>query len=327
MNGVQKVIKYCAMAFAVFLSVIILGSIIAVVGGVATGLSGTNVFDEKERINLAETYTPEEVTSLGITSVLVDCNAEITVEQGEVLSIEATNVTDEYEIRCAGGKFSIVQETPNINFNWIWFDDITVKETVVVTIPADFCPEQVKINSGSGRVALEQIETDELIIDSGSGRVMVDMVQAQKLYVDSGSGSVSLANANALNTELYTGSGSVSVEASDLGKLNLNSGSGSVRMERVAARNANVDTGSGSVVVAGVLTGTCEFETGSGALTLRLDGSEEDYKVKAECGSGTFRINGKKVDDGSYGTNRKGELLIDSGSGSVNVEFNTPEEA
>ena len=45
--------------------------------------------------------------------------------------------------------------------------------------------------------------------------------------------------------------------------------------------------------------------------------------MKAECGSGTFRINGKKVDDGSYGSNLKGEMIIDSGSGSVNVEFNT----
>lgn len=326
MNGVQKVIKYCAMAFAIFLSVMILGSIIAVVGGVATGIAGANVFENKERIDLAESYTAEEVKSLGITSVLIDCNAEITVEQGEVLSIEATNVTDEYEIRCAGGKFSIVQDTPNINFKWVWFDDVTVKETVVVTLPADFCPEQVKICSGSGRVALEQVDTEELIIDSGSGRVIADVVQTDKLYVDSGSGSVFLANAKATNSELYTGSGSVSVEESDLGKFKLDTGSGSVRMENVVARNAEIDTGSGSVVIDGALTGTCEFETGSGSLTIRLDGEEEDYRVKADCGSGTFRINGKKVDDGSYGTNRKGELIIDSGSGSVNVEFNTPEE-
>ena len=104
----------------------------------------------------------------------------------------------------------------------------------------------------------------------------------------------------------------------------MDSGSGSVTMRNIIAEKAKVDSGSGSVLVEGTLTGTCEFETGSGSLTMRLDGREEDYLVKAECGSGTFRMNGKKREDGIYGTNVNGELIIDSGSGSVNVEFNTP---
>lgn len=328
MNGLQKVIKYCAMAFAIFLSVVIFGTIVSVVMGVATGIAGVNAIttEDKERINLSEQYSVEEAKSLGITSILVDCNAEITVERGEVLAIEAFDVTDEYEIRCSGDKFSIVQDTPSFNFKWFWFDDVTEQEKVVVTIPADFHPEQIKINSGSGAVSVAEMDADNLTVDSGSGRVTMERVEADRLLVDSGSGKVTVTNAKVGNTELYTGSGGISVENAELGELRLDSGSGAVRMERVTATNANVDTGSGKVSYTGVLTGTCEFETGSGALAISLDGQEEDYRVKAECGSGTFRINGKKVDDGSYGSNVKGELLIDSGSGSVNVEFNTPVE-
>ena len=60
MNGVQKVIKYCAMAFAVFLSVVILGTIVTVVLGVTTGIAGVNAItgEDKERINLSERYSP-----------------------------------------------------------------------------------------------------------------------------------------------------------------------------------------------------------------------------------------------------------------------------
>lgn len=328
MNGIQKVIKYCAMAFAIFLTVVIFGSIVSVVLGVTTGIAGVNFLmgEDKERINLAQEYTPEEVQSLGIESVLVDCNAEITVKQGEKLAIEAENVTDEYEIRCANGKFSIVQDAPGIQVNWLFvFDDATERETVVVTIPATFLPEQVEVNSGSGKVVLESFYTDHLVVDSGSGSVSVSDVNTKRLDIDSGSGRVSLVETTAEETSLLTGSGGISAEDAMLGILRLDSGSGSVAMRNVMAESANVDSGSGSVLIEGLLTGTCEFETGSGSLTLRLNGSEEDYMVKAECGSGTFRINGKKREDGSYGNDVMGALVIDSGSGSVNVEFNTPE--
>lgn len=316
------------MAFAIFLTVVIFGSIVSVVLGVTTGIAGVNVLlgEDKERINLAQEYTLENAESLGIQSVFVDCNAEITIKQGEKLAIEATDVTDEYQIHCANGKFSIVQDTPWIQMEWLFFvGDVTEREKVVVTIPEEFYSEQVKVNSGSGKVILESFQTDNLTVDSGSGSVNVSDVKTKRMNIDSGSGRVTLTNTNTEETELITGSGGISVEDAKLGKLRLDSGSGSVTMRNVVAENAMVDSGSGSVLVEGKLTGTCEFETGSGSLTLRLDGREEDYLVKADCGSGAFRINGKKREEGSYGTNVEGKLSIDSGSGSVNVEFNTPE--
>ncbi len=327
MNGIQKVIKYCAMAFAAFLTVVIFGAIVSAVMGVTTGLVGVNFFSEgeKERINLAEEYSVEEAKELGITSILVDCNAEITVKPGDRLAIEAENVTDEYKIRQANGKFSIVQKTPQIKIGF-WFGNASERENVTVTVPEDLFMEQVKVNSGSGKVLLESFQADELMVDSGSGSVAVSDVKTKRMNIDSGSGRVTLMRTDAEETGLNTGSGGIFVEEARLGMLRLDSGSGSVAMKNVVAKSADVDSGSGSVLVEGILIGTCEFETGSGSLTLRLDGKEEDYLVKAECGSGTFRINGKKKEDGSYGTNVAGELLIDSGSGSVNVEFNTPEE-
>lgn len=327
MNGIQKVIKYCAMVFASFLTVIICGTIVSVVLGVTAGIAGVNSIleSDKERITLEEEYSVEEVAELGITSIFVDCNAEITVKQGDKLAIKAENVTDEYEIRQTNGKFSIVQNTQMFNISFV-FNSTTEKESVTVTVPEEFLPTQVNVNSGSGRVMLENFQADSLMVDSGSGSVSVCDISTKRMTIDSGSGKVSLKNTTAEETELITGSGGINAEDADLGRLTLDSGSGSVTMRNVIAEKAEIESGSGSVLLEGKLTGNCEFETGSGSLTLRLDGREEDYLVKAECGSGTFRVNGKKREDGSYGTNVEGELRIDSGSGSVNLEFNTPEE-
>ncbi|MBQ9767791.1 MAG: DUF4097 family beta strand repeat protein [Lachnospiraceae bacterium] len=304
MNGIQKVIKYCAMAFAVFLSVVIIGSIAAVVLRVVAGVAiGNEISESRERVDLSEQYSAEEIVAQGINSILIDCSGEILVQPGEVLSIEATNITEDYEIRLENGRVSLKSHEPDFLVNvFSWFGDMTEQEKVVVTVPAEFMPQEVKLYSGSGKV-------------------FVDALTADLLFIDSGFGKVNVTNGNFKETELDTGSGSVTVKDSKLGKLYLDSGSGAIRMENVVAEDAEVDSGSGAVTFAGELTGDCDFETGSGAITLSLNGYEEDYRIEADCGSGTFRVNGKKLEDGSYGRNVKGELNIDSGSGSVSVEF------
>lgn len=328
MNGVQKVIKYCAMAFAVFLSVVIFGAIATAVVGVATGVAGVSMFaEEKERVDLSREYSLEDIERLGIGDILIDCNAEIIVKRGEVLSIEASNVTEDYEIRCADGELSIVEERPNFYFNWIfWGKDATVRERVEVTIPAEFEAEQVTIYSGSGEVSVTGAEADRLMIDSGSGRLTVQAVKVAKLTVDSGSGRVSLTDVTAGETVLNTGSGRVSADDSVLGILELDSGSGSVNLENVAVSDVILDSGSGSVAIKGDITGNCMFDTGSGSISVAVNGAEEDYRVVVDSGRGTFRINGRKTEDGSYGKNVRGELGFDSGSGSVSIMFNTPQE-
>ena len=74
MNGIQKVIKYCAMAFAAFLSVTILGAIVSVVMAVTTGIAGVNFLLDggKERVTMVKEYSLEEAKDLGISSILVD---------------------------------------------------------------------------------------------------------------------------------------------------------------------------------------------------------------------------------------------------------------
>lgn len=327
MNGLQKVIKYCAMAFAIFLSVVIFGSIIAVVTGVATGIAGINYLTEdKERIDLSEQYSETEIAELGLQNILVDCNAYITVQRGDVLSVEATNVTEDYKIKCANGKLSVVQEDNDFEgFRFVignW--DKEMQEQVVLTVPESFTAKQIAIHSGSGRVSVSEVTSERLELDSGSGAVEISDVTADSLYVDSGSGRVSLTGVNATESAFNTGSGSVKGEDVSLGKLKVNSGSGAVRLMELTAKDVMLDSGSGSVELAGIITGTCEFETGSGSTIVAIDGAEEEYLVKAECGSGAFRINGKKKEEGSYGKNVKGSLFFDAGSGSVDVTFHTP---
>lgn len=318
MNVVQKVIKYCAMAFAVFLSVAIFGSIIAVVLGLA--VEG-GFYDKRERINLSERYSAAEIEELGIERILIDCPAEILVKPGTELAIEAQNVTEDYRIRCSNGTLRLESKRKSFFFSFSLFGWGTEQGTVVVTLPEGYVPKEFKIDSGAQPVLVENLNTEQLTVDSGAGNVTITALQAEKLHMDTGSGRVSITDAAVKSTSIDSGAGRVKVENSELGSLHLNSGSGAVDFQNVTAEDAKVDSGSGAVEWSGTLTGRCYFDTGSGRVSLQLTGKEEDYRLRLDSGSGDVRVNGRKTGDGSYGTNVRGELQIDSGSGAVNIRF------
>lgn len=320
MNVVQKVIKYCAMAFAVFLSIVIFGSIITVVLGVA---AGSGFYDEKERINLSEQYSAAEIEELGIERIVIECPAEILVKPGTELAIEAQNVTEDYRIRCNNRTLRLESKRKNFffSFSFSLFGWGTEQGTVVVTVPEGYVPKEFKLDSGAQPVIVENLNTEKLTVDSGAGSVTITALQAEKLHMDTGSGRVSITDAVVKETSIDSGAGRVKAENSELGILHLDSGSGAVEFRNVTAEDAKVDSGSGSIEWSGTLTGRCNFDTGSGGLSLQLAGTEADYRLRIDSGSGAVRVNGRKTDDGSYGTNVRGELQIDSGSGAVNISF------
>lgn len=306
MNLLQRIIKYCAMGFAIFLSVVIF--VLIMTAGASMVYGVTAFGEEKERMSIEEQYTIEEAQTLGLKQLLVDCSAEITVETGEEFYIHAENVPEEYQVSCEDGKL-VVRDTRKMTFSWVFqiVKNQSKRERVTVVVPKGYLLTKTTIKSGSGAVQVTDLATEALLVESGSGTVNLTRVIAETTGVESGSGRVKM-------------------EDCMLGEFSLDSGSGAVEGTGITVENVRLDSGSGRVRMEGVFSGSCEFETGSGALSLYVRGREEDYRIKADCGSGTFRINGKKRDDGSYGNNKKGEFKIDSGSGAVNVEFLPSEE-
>ena len=303
MNTIQKIIKYGAMAFAAMLAISILGAIVTFLFGIMVGVERETKSGEN-RISVTEEYTKEQIEEENIDTLLVEFSGKITIKPGEVLKIEAVDVPEDFVVECRNGKITVKERKDNSPIHWIvsFGDGFSTEESVTITIPEGLDFKRLEVNSGSGRVAVEEVSTKTLLVDSGSGSVEFHGVKAEE-------------------TVLNTGSGAVTVADSDLGKVTLDSGSGKVKMQQVAARDADVKTGSGKVEFEGELTGECEFDTGSGAVQLTIKGSKDEYRVDAECGSGSFRLNGKKIDDGTFGRNVKGEINVDSGSGSVSIDF------
>lgn len=186
--------------------------------------------------------------------------------------------------------------------------DIQVKGHAAA-IQASGTRGRLELDTGSGGITVTSAE-GEVTLDTGSGGVRVNGVRGTGLSVDTGSGGV-------------TG-GDVSV-----GTLHVDVGSGGVRMEGVDARTIDVDTGSGAVVLR--LRGDAEnvkIDTGSGGVLL---GIPQGFGAGAEIdtGSGGIRVDvpasvrraTRTHFSGSFGDGR-GRMVIDTGSGGVNVVRN-----
>lgn len=326
MSDLQKVIKVLAAAFAVFLGITIIGSIIAAVFAIVRGFSGKSfgeisIGGDVERISFSSEWTEEEREALNLKNIVVDCSARIYVVKGDVLSVKAEEVPETYRLETKNGTLSVKDEKSRNMINFSFFTDSLKNAVVTITVPESFPANFVEIQSGSGKVEVQGINCNRFTADSGSGSIRLENIQCNDFVLDSGSGSVTINNLTAQNSNLETGSGNMQISNSSIGSLKADSGSGRVDMEKVIAQNASVNSGSGRINYSGTLTGNCRFKSGSGAVTMKLTGKAENYSISVDCGSGGFWLDGKKRDDGTYGSNVDGKLLFDSGSGRVTVDF------
>ncbi len=154
---------------------------------------------------------------------------------------------------------------------------------VILTLP-ELHLEQVDVEMGAGVLNISKLSTAELKLDLGAGETVMDAVSVSK------------------STEINGGAGKITVTASELGKLSF-------------------DMGIGRVTVTASLADGSEIDCGVGALELTLSGSADDYVISADKGLGDFTVGGVSVSDGSKLGNGNIRVDIDSGIGSVSVNF------
>jgi hypothetical protein len=287
MNSAQRIIKYFAIALAIFLAVGILTSIVSVVYGVAKGISGDNfVGSRTERRSSNNSTTEYSGTFTGINSLNIEHSiGELKIVEGDEFKVEAKNVSKHFKVRVNGRGTLIISEDKEIRFLGFRFNGFhSPNAKVTVTLPSDFVAEEVKLDTGAGNVDVEKLQTDYLYISSGAGNIKGDTLSAKEAKIEGGVGSVNLENVN--------------------------------------LTNADINCGVGNLKIGGVLTGETEIKCGIGEVELKLKGNVNDYGLDIDSGVGTISLNGEKITD-SYKANEDAAniLKIDGGLGTVKINL------
>jgi hypothetical protein len=283
MNSFQRLIKYCAIAFAILLAIGIITFIVNIVYGI---VSFSNI--SKLRVEKSEYRTVDyDETFTGVSSLDIDnSTGSLGIQIGDSFRVEGRDVFEGFKAEVDGrGTLKVSDNESGFRLWGFHFDGFnSPKSKVTIYVPADFVAEEVRIATGAGAVNLEELTTEYLYISAGAGNINGRNLKADKVRVDGGVGSISLGN--------------------------------------VDFRNTNFNCGVGNVYLSGVLQEENQFDCGVGEVELELIGDINDYNLDIEAGVGSIRINGRKIEElDQENRSAKHSIEVDGGVGNVRIDI------
>lgn len=274
MTSSQKVIKNIAIIFAIFLSV-------SIICGILTG--GYTVIKSIGLIKIEESKLLDSLVTISDNNEYVT-SLELKIK---VSNLKITN----------GEKFEVKTNNPYVTF---------INNNGKVVIEEN--NESIWPNSSSSDVIMyipNQInELDKVKIESGIGKLYIENITAKKFELDSGVGEAIIDVLTVLEeTKIKNG----------VGKLNINLAN---------IKDADFNLGVGETIVTGDVFGNSKFDTGIGSLNLILNMDEQNYKIKVDKGLGVVKYNGSTVSNNEIIGNGKNYIKIEGGIGSINIKTN-----
>ena len=287
MKEFQKIIKYAAVAFGLYLAISIIGGIIAIIVSIFTGFYGISYLTD----SLNDTINSDD-TSIERN----DENQEVEEFSKMKLDISASNLT----IKLEGNSYKV--ETYQIPKN----TKIESKDGILEI------KSNKKLNKSDSKSSItiylpEDVELEEADIQVGAGIVDIAGLIAKNVEFNFGAGNVNMQNITVKNNaKIECGAGQAIIKNSELA-------------------NADIEAGVGKLVYSGDLTGNTQIDCGVGDVELELTGDAEKYAIHTEKGIGDIKINDSSVANDSTIGNGENKIDIEGGVGSIDIRMSKTE--
>lgn len=222
MTSLQKVIKYCATAFAIFL-------IVAIIGGISTGLlaitgisSFKNQLEEKKEnayIENEKELKPFELSGEKIEKVEIDVlSANIVIETGDEFSVKYSG--DDFEFEQKNNKLEIENDSK-----------LGAVGQLLIKVPEKMEFKKFSLSSGAGNMSIKNLTCYELDFDLGAGKTNIDSLTVKSCgEIDAGAGELNVTNGNMNNVEISLGLGKCEIRALFKGKSSVDTGLGQTNL-------------------------------------------------------------------------------------------------
>ncbi|MGM9641964.1 MAG: DUF4097 family beta strand repeat-containing protein [Eubacteriales bacterium] len=259
MTELQKVIKYLALALAVFLSVTIIGGLLSALAGLSLIFSD----GESDVVGEMQTYAVEgEISSLEVDL----SGAALQIKTAESFAVESNHkyVT----VKSDNGRLRI-RETKRP------FASSPEGVKVTVCIPEGFVFDDVSIDTGAGTVDIEALAADVLELSLGAGRADIRNLTANtRADIDGGAGELTIDGGKLCKLNLEMGVGKLTLKSRLEGKCSLDYGVGETKLILLGSREdykIRIDKGIGDATLAGEHMND-DSTYGSGSNFIDIDG-------------------------------------------------------
>lgn len=239
MTPLQKVIKYLALAFAIFLCVSIIGGIVTALAGVTHILS----WRENDVVGEMQVYPVEgDISSLSLELG----GAKLIVKNGDKFSVESNH--NYISVKSDNGRLSI-RETKRL------FSVHPDGVTVILNIPKGFVFDDATVETGAGKVEIESLSADVLKLSLGAGEVEIQELTANsRAKIDGGAAELTIDDGKLCNLDLDMGVGELTLKSRIEGKSKINYGVGETNLTLLGSREdykIEIDKGIGEARLEG----------------------------------------------------------------------------
>ena len=217
MTTAQKVIKYLAIAFAIFLIIVITSTLVMGIYGLSS------LFGKKQESTTSTLETINCQYNDFITNLEIDLeksNLEIKVGDSFIVQTNNKNIVcnkkdNQLEIKEKDKKFEITNDY----------------KTLIIYIPKSLYFNEIEVDTGIGNVNIDYIKANILSLNLGIGETTINDILSNIAKIETGVGKVNINSKITGSSKIDAGVGSLNLyllgNENDY-KLNINKGIGNI---------------------------------------------------------------------------------------------------
>lgn len=279
MKSGQRIIKYLAVALAIFIIVSITSAILFSFNIFSDILGLTRESNPKDKEITTKTESSkmleEKFDNTQIASVKIEiAYSNLTIIEGESFAVKTNN--NYIESKQSNDKLIIKEKTSGVFRK-------ENPSNVIVTLPKNTVLDTVKIEAGAGEIKAEKIITKNLELEIGAGKVTIqDLQVTHKAKIEGGAGSVNIEAGEISNLDLDMGVGSFKIDTILLGNNKIEAGVGKLEINLVNGLDnytIRANKGIGSIKI-GDKEAKNNVEYGKGETSIRIDGGLGNIEIK-----------------------------------------------
>lgn len=220
MTTTQKIIKYLAIAFALFLVI----SIFSIIFGLSREIISSINSDKKDS-KLLEEYTTISNNVNNIESFKIDIsNDDIEIKEGEKFEVK----TNDPDVKFYHENSKVKIKTDK---TFSWHLSNSSRGTIIIYLPNEFNITELELNLGAGKIDIDKIFVETLLMDLGAGTMTAKEINVyEKATINGGTGNINIYSGTINNLNLKLGAGNASIESDLTGSNTLTTGVGKLNL-------------------------------------------------------------------------------------------------
>lgn len=264
MTALQRIIKYCAVALAVFL-------ILAIISGICGAISMVSFFFDGDAAGEMQTYT--------VSSDVESLDLEVSAAALEIVTGDSFSVESNHKylsVKEDNGALRISEEK-------ILFGVSSDGVTVILTVPEGFVFEDAAISAGAGKVSVDTFSANVLSLDLGAGAADIGCLNVNsRARISGGTGKLTIQSGELHDLSMDIGVGKLELAGKLTGRCTVDYGIGDAELTLLGKKDdyrIEVDKGVGGATLDGKVLSDDSI-WGGGANRIDVDGGVGSIHIR-----------------------------------------------